>query len=52
MFTKTFKLSVKVPMPAHRFTSLDWPVVGILITYVTGVLKLASKIYLVKGKTL
>ena len=39
-------------MPSHRFTSLDWPVLGILINHVTGVLKLASKIYLVKGKTL
>ena len=38
-------------MPAHRFTSSDWPVLEILIIYVTDVLKLASKMYLAIGKT-
>ena len=42
-------LSVKVTMPSHRFSSSDWPMLQILLTYVTDMLKLA--LYPVKGKT-
>ena len=38
-------------MPAHSFPSSDWPILEIFITHVTNVPKLASKMYLYKGKT-
>ena len=44
-------LSVKVTMPSHWFSSSDWPMLQILLTHVTDMLKLALKMYPVKGKT-
>ena len=46
-----FLLSVKVPAPAHRFLSCDWLILSIFLTHAGDVLKLASKMYPIKGET-
>lgn len=38
-------LHVKVPMPPYRFPSSNWPILEIMVTHMTNVPKLASKMY-------
>ena len=44
-------LYVKVPMPAHVFSSSDWLILLNFVNLVADVLKLTLKVYPIKGKT-